>query len=274
VTQNVLVDQTPPTITIAPVVGNGIVNLSTAHAGFVISGGAIGADGQTVTVAILDSSGRIVDSYTTTAAGGAWSVNVKSTDAIALRDGTYTVTASATDAAGNPASVTQNVLVDQTPPTITITAITGDNSINLAEAQAGFAIGGGVIGADGQTVTVAILDGSGRIVDSYTTVAAGGAWSVNVRSSDATALRDGTYTERHPEPDGRRDRADDHDRGHHRRQHNQSCRGAGRLCDRRRRDRRGRTDRHGCDPRWQRQDRRQLHHHGGGRRLVGERQVC
>jgi hypothetical protein len=110
------------------------------------------------------------------------------------RSGTAPVTASVADAAGNPASATQSLTVDETVPTITIAAITGDNSINFAEAQAGFAISDSETGADGQTVTVAILDASGRIVDSYTTTAAGGAWSVSVRAGDATALADGTYT--------------------------------------------------------------------------------
>jgi hypothetical protein len=194
VTQSVLVDQTPPTITIAAVAGDSNINLARAEAGFAIGGGESGADGQTVTVAILDSGGRIVDSYTTVAAGGSWSVNVSSRDATALRDGTYTVTASVADAAGNPASATQSLTVDETAPTITIAAITGDNHINLVEAQGGFAISGGESGANGQTVTVAILDSDGSIVDSYTTTAAGGSWSVSVRASDAIALRDGTYT--------------------------------------------------------------------------------
>ena len=94
--------------------------------------------------------------------GGAWSVSVTSADATALVDGTYVVTAMVSDAAGNPASATQTITVDETPPTITIAAVTGDNVINLSEAQAGFTINGNETGADGRVVTIAILDGEGH----------------------------------------------------------------------------------------------------------------
>src|SRR6476646_7588972 len=110
----------------------------------------------------------MIDTYTTVATGGSWSVNVSSADARALADGTYTVTASVSDAAGNPALATQTLRVDETLPTITIATIAGDNVINLSEAQAGFAIGGSETGADGRTVTVHILNSSNQIVDSYT----------------------------------------------------------------------------------------------------------
>ena len=192
-TQTFTVDETPPTITVAPITGDNVINLSEAQAGFAIGGSEIGADGQTVTITILDGTGHAVDKYTTTAAGGAWSVSVSSADATALLDGTYAVTATVSDAAGNPASARQTITVDETPPTITIAAVTGDNVINLSEAQAGFTLNGNETGADGQVVTIAILNGEGRVIDSYTATAAGGAWSVNVSTADATALADGSY---------------------------------------------------------------------------------
>ena len=45
----------------------------------------------------------MVDSYTTTAGSGTWSVNVTPAQAQALADGVYTVTADVSDVAGNPA---------------------------------------------------------------------------------------------------------------------------------------------------------------------------
>jgi hypothetical protein len=170
------------------------MNRSEAQAGFVISGSETGADGRTVTITILDSNGHAVDSYTTTAASGVWSVPVTPAEAIALADGSYRVIAAASDQFGNQAIATQTLTVDQTPPPITISAITGDNVVNQSEAQTGFVIAGTETGADGQIVSIQIVDSANRVVQSYTTIAAGGTWSVNVRSADATGLADGTYT--------------------------------------------------------------------------------
>jgi hypothetical protein len=192
-TQALTVDETPPTIAIATIAGDNVVNLSEARAGFAISGTESRADGQIVIVQIRDSSNHVVDSYTTTAAGGLWSVSVSSAQATALADGAYNVTASVSDAAGNPATATRTLTVDETLPTIAIALIAGDDVINLSEAQAGFAISGTESGADGQIVTVQILDSSNHVVDSYTTTAAAGTWSVSVSSAQATALADGTY---------------------------------------------------------------------------------
>ena len=116
------------------------------------------------------------------------------TNSFTAVEGINTVAVRQTDVAGNVSSATSfSFTLDTLAPMIAIATIAGDNSINLAEAQAGFAIGGSATGADGQTVTVTIVDGSGHVVDSYTTTAAGGTWSVNVTSAQATALADGSY---------------------------------------------------------------------------------
>ena len=113
-------------ISIAPVAGNNIVNLHRAQAGFVIAGSEFGADG-TVTIKILDASGHIVGSYTTTAAGGGWSVNVAPAVALALADGTYVVQATASAASGGTATTaTRIITVDETPPVAPGVALTAD----------------------------------------------------------------------------------------------------------------------------------------------------
>jgi VCBS repeat-containing protein len=86
--------------------------------------------------------------------------------------------------------------VHETLPTVSIAAIAGDNVVNESEASAGFAITGSETGADGRTVSVAIVDGSGHVVASYTTTAGEGSWSVGVTGQQATALADGSYTAR------------------------------------------------------------------------------
>jgi hypothetical protein len=192
--QTIMVDQTPPVLTVAAINGDNLVNRATAQAGFAISGTEVGADGQPVTVFILDSSGKIVAAYTTLAGAGSWSVNVSAAYATALADGAYTVRAVVSDAAGNPSSpATQVIAVHESGPSVALAAIAGDNVMNRSEAQAGFVISGSETGADARTVTITILDSNGHAVDSYTTTAASGVWSVPVTPAEAIALADGSY---------------------------------------------------------------------------------
>jgi hypothetical protein len=113
------VDETPPTIAIDTTVSNNVVNVKVASAGFAIAGTTTDAEnGQPVTVKIVDSSGQVIDTFTTTLTNDTWSVNVTSAEAKSLHDGTYTVTADVSDSAGNSAQeATQAIAVDETPPT-------------------------------------------------------------------------------------------------------------------------------------------------------------
>ncbi len=56
--------------------------------------------------------------YTTTPSAGAWSVTLPSGDELA--DNTYAITASSTDATSNTGTATGNLLVDTTPPALSI----------------------------------------------------------------------------------------------------------------------------------------------------------
>src|SRR5262249_26036784 len=153
-----------------------------------ISGSETGADGQSVRVTIVNAGGQVVDSYTTTAANGTWSVSVTSTQALALADGSYPAAASLSDAAGNPARSMTTLNVDETAPAISIATIARENVVLLPYAKVVRAISGSETGADGQNVTVTIVNAAGQVVDSYTTTAANGAWSVSVTSTQALAL--------------------------------------------------------------------------------------
>ena len=117
----------PPVLTLAvitPMVGNSSVNTahtlnaSGASTGFAINGTTDGVEnGQTVTVTIVNGSGVTVQTFTATVANNAWSVNVSPTNARALSDGNYTVTADVSNALGTAtARASQNVTVDETPP--------------------------------------------------------------------------------------------------------------------------------------------------------------
>ncbi len=182
------------TLAIKAIDGNGYINGTNAGAagGITISGtstGGLGTGdfaGETVTVTLNGAS------YTgTIGANGNWSVTVSKANLVLLTDGqSYTVTASATDKAGNATSTTSTVTVDKTA-TLAINPIDGNNYINGANAAAGITISGSVtdsILADvvGQTVSVT-LNGA-----TYTGVVQNnGTWSVNVGATALAGLSDG-----------------------------------------------------------------------------------
>jgi hypothetical protein len=189
------VDTSVPTIVIAtPIAGDNAVNRGEAAAGFAIAGTTVGADdGQPVTVTIVDSANAVVDTFSPTVTGNAWSIDVPPAQAQTLADGSYTVRANVSDIAGNQApQAIQSLTVDRTAPTI---AIAGDNAVNRGEATAGFAIAGTTVGAeDGQTATITIVNGANAIRDTFTATVTGNAWSVGVSPEQALALADGNYT--------------------------------------------------------------------------------
>ena len=142
------------------------------------------------TVTIYDGV-TAVGTGTANATTGAFSITTS-----ALNQGTHSLTAKATDAAGNTGAASNPlaVTIDTTVPSIAINTVAGDNVLNATEAKSGFAISGTTTSAEnGQTVTVKILYGS-TVVDSYTTTVASNLWSVKVTKAQATALVDGNYT--------------------------------------------------------------------------------
>src|SRR6516162_111261 len=140
----------PPESTIAistiagdiAIAGVNIINADKANTGFEITGTTSGvANGQTVTLTILDSSGQVKDTYTTMVANNVWSVNVSSPDARSLADGSYTVTAIVSDAPGNQSvQATQTFAVDETLPTVTISGISPDTGSSASDGITNVAV--------------------------------------------------------------------------------------------------------------------------------------
>ena len=193
--QSVTVAESGPTVTIALVDGNNIINAAEAHAGVALGGTVSGiAQGATFNVSVTD--GSFNKSYTATVGtGGTWSATIPSADAVTLANGTATVSAQVTDANGNQSTIaTQSVTVAESGPAVTIALVDGNNVINAAEAHAGVALNGTVSGiAQGATFNVSVTDGSFN--KSYTaTVGTGGTWSATIPSADATTLANGTAT--------------------------------------------------------------------------------
>ncbi|MDH6084717.1 Ig-like domain-containing protein, partial [Umezakia ovalisporum] len=138
-----------------------------------ISGTAIGAEGQTVTVVFTDSNSNQVE-ITGTVTSGAWTVTPNLST---LGEGVINVTAAAEDIAGVLLSADAPALLtlDFTPPAAPIiNPVTGDNAINATEAAAGFTITG--TGEAEATVTVTLGGTSVGTVD----VEEGGNWSLDI----------------------------------------------------------------------------------------------
>ncbi len=191
------IDTTPPTVSITgPLAGDDVLNASEAAAGLAVSGTTTGVeDGQTLSVSLVDDTGASVATATATIQSNAWSLGFSAAQMQGLADGSYTVQADVADAAGNAATpAILGLRIDETAPLLAITAVDGNDIVNLAEAETGFAIAGTTDAEDGQAVQVAIRNSSGAVVDSYITTATGGAWSVEVTSAQAQALHNAGYT--------------------------------------------------------------------------------
>ena len=186
VNHNLTVDVTVPAVTINTVAGDDVINLAEHAQAHIISGTATGAAaGDKVTVTIGGQT------YTTVLdAAGNWSVGVPASVISALQDGTVTVTASVTDAAGNTGSGTHNVTVDTGLPSVGFNAISGDNVLNAVEKGQDLSVSGTSANlAEGTLVTVTL---NGK---NYTaTTAADGTWSLTVPAADLASLGEANYT--------------------------------------------------------------------------------
>ncbi|UKJ76048.1 Ig-like domain-containing protein [Azospirillum brasilense] len=162
-TQSLTIDTTPPN---APTVTTALSNSTTPT----LAGTA--EAGSTVTVTVGGAT------YTTTATGGNWSIDLATatpvTGSLNLNaNGANPVSATATDAAGNTSSAgTQSLTIDTTlpdAPTVA-TALTNSTTPTLTgTAEAG------------STVTVTVGGAT------YTTTATGGNWSVDLATATPTA---------------------------------------------------------------------------------------
>jgi len=180
------VDVTVPTVTIHTVAGDDVINVAEHNQAQIISGSATGAAaGDTVTVTIGGQT------YTTVLdAAGNWSVGVPASVISGLSDGTVTITASVTDAAGNTGSGTHNVTVDTGLPSVSFNAISDDNVLNAVEKGQDLSVSGTSANLAEGTVVTVTLNGK-----NYTaTTAADGTWSLTVPAANLAGLGQASYT--------------------------------------------------------------------------------
>ncbi|PTM36307.1 type 1 secretion target domain-containng protein [Enterobacter cloacae] len=186
VDHNLTVDVTVPAVTINTIAGDDVINVAEHAQAQIISGSATGAAaGDKVTVTIGGQT------YTTVLdAAGNWSVGVPANVISGLSDGTVTVTASVTDAAGNTGSGTHNVTVDTGLPSVNFNAISDDNVLNAVEKGQDLSVSGTSANLAEGTVVTVTLNGK-----NYTaTTAADGSWSLTVPAADLAALGQANYT--------------------------------------------------------------------------------
>ena len=164
---NLLVDTVLPQVIINTFAGDNIVNNAEV--------------GQTVTVTFNGQS------WTATVGnGGSWSVFIPAQQFAGLSDGSYTISATVSDQAGNPGSASRGVTLNGDVPTVTINTFAGDDVVNAAEHGSSLVISGTTTAPVGQTLTLTL---NGKTYT--TTVQTGGSWSYTLGSADVTALADG-----------------------------------------------------------------------------------
>nr|WP_318385038.1 Ig-like domain-containing protein [uncultured Enterobacter sp.] len=188
-TQNITVHIDPtrqPLLTIDPIAEDNIIDVAERDEAITLSGTVLNVEaGQTVTVT------QGASSWTgTVGADGKWHVTIPPGALGGLTDGDYTLSVTVNDAAGNGATVTRPFTVDTTISAISITPLTGDDTVGVNDVTSGLVIGGNAVGfATGAPITVTL---NGKLYQ--TTVGAGGAWSVTVPQADARAIADGSVT--------------------------------------------------------------------------------
>lgn len=183
-----VIDMTPPEVatTFGTTAQNDVENLEEYANG--VSLGGTGEIGASVSVLVNGHT-----QTTTVGSDGLWSVTFTQEQ---IAGGEYHELAAiitATDPLGNKTVVNQTIAIDTVPHPITVTSVAGDDLVNLAESQSGFAVTGTstagatmtvTIGATTQTV-IAGTDGSWTANFAAGTVTADGTATVSVSTVDA-----------------------------------------------------------------------------------------
>ncbi|KNH55267.1 Ig-like domain-containing protein, partial [Vibrio cholerae] len=134
--------------------------------------------GSTVTLVVTDANGNQQTLTATVQSDGGYSVDVTTP----LAEGSYQVTASVTDPAGNTGTATDDGSIDVTAPTITVDA--PDNTNDTTPT-----ITGTTNAVPGSTVTLVVTDANGTQQTLTATVQPDGSYSVDV----TIPLAEGNY---------------------------------------------------------------------------------
>ena len=184
---NITKDTEAPSITSVVVSEDNVVNVADDLATVAIVGTTAGVENdQPVVIAITDGTTTINTTATITA--NAFSTTL---DLTTLADSTaISLSADLTDLAGNPASITiTDIVKDTIAPSIAITSVAGDNTINAAEATAVAIFGTTTDAENDQPVALAITDSTTTINTTTTITTNAFSTTINLTTlADSTAI--------------------------------------------------------------------------------------
>ena len=180
---SVLVDTTKPSINSVVVAGDDKVNATEINSLVAVSGTTTDAEeGREIS---LNIGGKTATAQV--AADGSFTADI---DLSGLStDGTYTLSADVSDAAGNAADqFSGSVLVDTTKPSVDSVVVAGDDKVNAVEIESAVAVSGTTTDAEeGREISLNI---GGEMATAQ--VAADGSFTTDVDLSNLST--DGTYT--------------------------------------------------------------------------------
>jgi len=167
----------------SPIAGDNIINANEETSQ--ISGAC-----ETGSIVVLSLGGitRTADTV-----GTRWTYDLTAADIQAMGQGSKTITATPSDAAGNAGpAASRTITVDTTVVAASINPVAGDDRINITEAAAGLSITGR--GKPGATVTLTFDSGRTLAGGNSAVVNGNGDWSLVVTSADIAFFGQGTET--------------------------------------------------------------------------------
>ncbi len=169
----ITVDTTPPALAIATPLDGAISSTAPAAVG------GTAEQGVTVSITLTDEDGTVTTLDDVEATDGTWTQDI----ATALSEGTYVITASTSDAAGNESTVTSTFTIDTTAPVIALVSPADGATVGTPTVMIS-----GTTDEDGEVVIV-VRDDQGIEVFTASVDSTDGTFS-----STTTQLAEGTYT--------------------------------------------------------------------------------
>ncbi|WP_318370601.1 Ig-like domain-containing protein [Enterobacter sp.] len=185
---SLLVDVTPPVLTVDQMAGNNIVNSAEAANAIVLTGTATPYDPALPQTVVVQINGQTYNALIQD--GGNWSVTLPAGALSGLPDGPVSMTVIATDNAGNATPFKSTFILDASPmnaPQVTVNSISGDNYVGAGETGVPLVVSGSTTNVEpGNTVTVTLngINYTGNVLPD-------GTWSVPIPATALANVPDG-----------------------------------------------------------------------------------
>lgn len=184
-TETAIVDTQFPALSLLPLTNDGKLNGAELGQDQILSGvSGVSEQGQTVAITLNGKT------YTTVVGSdGNWQLPLPAADLSALQTGSYPLTVTLTDAAGNRTTVTQPISVKTGGVEIGVQALTDGNSLDAAEIKVDQILRGTSNAEEGSVVTVIL---NGVRYEGVTDIQ--GNWQVTLPAVELQKLGDGGQT--------------------------------------------------------------------------------